>query len=317
MPERSHSFFRGKPEEVEAGLRFEFIDKNRDRWPVAFMCRLFGVTPGGYRKWRRNRNRPYKHAALLAMMLEILAEDEENQNYGVERMYAALKLRGRTESKSTVARVMRANGLTQKIKRKPNGLTKSEKEAQKSDNLINRDFSADAPNEKWVTDITQLPTADGTLYISGIFDCYDSTAVGLTMDDNMRKELVIDSLKQAVTMYGAGAILHSDRGSQYTSQEFRDTLAGFGIRQSMNSAGGRCHDNAKCESMWARAKVEKFYNFDTSKMPMEVVKRLVFKYFMGYWNNRRICSAIGGMPPAMKRAQFYAQQAYAQRADAA
>ena len=308
MPERSYSFFRGEPEEVEAGLRFEFIDKNRDKWPVAFMCRLFGVTPNGYRKWRKNCDRPYKHAALLAMMHQILGEDEENQNYGVDRMYAALKLRGFKASKSTVARVMRANGLTQKVRRKPNGLTKADKEAQKSDNLINRDFTADAPNEKWVTDITQLPTADGTLYISGIFDCYDSTAVGLTMDDNMRKELVIDTVRQASAMYGPGAIIHSDRGSQYTSQDFRDTLAMLGIKQSMNSAGGRCHDNAKCESMWARGKVEKFYNFDTSRMPMELVKKMAFRYYMGYWNNRRICSAIGGMAPATKRSAYYSQK---------
>ena len=74
----------------------------------------------------------------------------------------------------------------------------------------------------------------------------------------------------------------------------------------MNSAAGRCHDNAKCESMWGRAKVEKFYNFDTSRMPMEMVKRMVFRYFMGYWNRRRICSANGGFPPALKRAQYFA-----------
>jgi transposase InsO family protein len=156
-----------------------------------------------------------------------------------------------------------------------------------------------------VTDITQQPTADGPLYISGVFECFDNGAVGLTMDDNMRDELVVGSLRQAVAMHGSGAIVHSDRGSQYTGDDYRQAVAELGVIQSMNSAAGRCHDNAKCESMWARLKVELLYRFDTSKMPMELVKQMIFRYFMGYWNNRRICTANGGFPPAVKRAQYY------------
>jgi transposase InsO family protein len=271
------------------------------------MCRLFSVTPQGYRKWRKNQDKPYKHALLLAQMYEILDEDPENENYGVERMFSALQIKfNYTGSISTVARVMRQNGLTHEPKRKPKGLTKADKAAQASDNLLKGDFKADAPNLKWVTDITQLPTADGPLYISGIFDCYDNHAVGLTMADHMRKELVIDTAKQAMMRYGVkGVILHSDRGSQYTSYDFKACCKELGIIQSMNSAGGRCHDNAKCESMWGRAKVEKFHKIDTSKMRMEMVKMLVFKYFMGYWNNRRICTANGGFPPAMKRSLYF------------
>lgn len=274
------------------------------------MSRLFSVTPQGYRKWRKNQDKPYKHARLLANIQKILAEDEENENYGMHRMFEALKLKfDYTNSESTVARVMHENGLIHKVKHNPNGLTKADKEAQKSDNLLNRDFTADAPNQKWVTDITQLPTLDGNLYISGIFDCFDNHIVGLTLDNNMRKELVIDTVKQAMGRFGEkGVILHSDRGSQYTSVDFRTCLKDYGIRQSMNSMGGRCHDNAKCESMWGRAKVEKFYKMDTSRMSMDSVKRIVFKYFMGYWNNRRICSANGGMPPAVKRAIYYEHQ---------
>ena len=256
MSEGSHSFFRGEPEEVKACVRFAFIDENRDKWPVSFMCRLFRVTPQGYRKWRSNRDRPYKHAALLATILKILTEDPENYNYGIVRVYQALQLRGYSVSQSKVARIMRENGLIHERNRKPNGLTKADKTAQKSADLLKRDFSANEPNKKWVTDITQLPTADGTLYISGIFDCFDNAIVGLTMDDNMRDELVVATLRQAVAMHGGGAIIHSDRGSQYTSQDFRRAVAELGVIQSMNSAGGRCHDNAKCESMWARAKVE-------------------------------------------------------------
>jgi transposase InsO family protein len=246
-------------------------------------------------------------------MYEILNEDAENENYGYNRMYEALIHKYNFEgSKSKVWRVMIQNGLIHKPKRNPNGLTKADKAAQAADNLLKGDFKAEEPNKKWTTDITQLPTLDGKLYISGIFDCYDSVIVGLTMDDNMRKELVEDTLKQAMSRYRAsGVICHSDRGSQYTSNDYKDLCAKLKVQQSMNSAGGRCHDNARCESMWARSKVESFYKVDTSKMRMEDVKQLVFRYFMGYWNNRRICSAIGGVPPMYKRQQYYGQLAVA------
>jgi transposase InsO family protein len=202
---------------------------------------------------------------------------------------------------------MDENGLRVKQKRKPNGLTKADKEAQASDNLLKGDFTAGKPNEKLVTDITQTPTLEGTLYISVIFDCFDNSAWGLSMDDNMKTELVKSSLESALSMNPAmrGAILHSDRGSQYTSSLFRETLAQFGIIQSMNSASGRCYDNAKCESMWGRFKEEKLYKTDTSKMPMADVKSMVWRYFYSYWNNRRICSAIGGIAPITKRNLYF------------
>jgi transposase InsO family protein len=205
---------------------------------------------------------------------------------------------------------MRENGLIHKKKRNPQSLTKADKEAQTSDDLLKRDFGTEGPNTKWVTDITQLPTADGKLYISSIFDCFDNHVMGLCMDNNMRASLCVRTLNQAMRLYNAkGVILHSDWGSQYTSAEFRLCVKGFEVQKSMNSAGGRCHDNAKCESMWARFKEELIYGkINTAKLSMEAVKALVWRYFFGYWNNRRICSAIGGLPPAEKRRRFYADQ---------
>jgi len=272
---------------------------------------MLGVSRQGYYKWLKNRDRPYKHTLLLARMHAILEEDPENANYGIVRMYQALKFKYHIkESQSTVARVMRENGLIHKKKRNPLSLTKADKEAQSSDDLLKRDFGAQEPDKKWVTDITQLPTGDGKLYLSGIFDCFDSHVMGLCMDNHMRAELCVRTLRQAMGLHKAkGVILHSDRGSQYTSGEFRECVKGFGVIQSMNSAGGRCHDNAKCESMWARFKEELIYGkIDTAKMSMEAVKALVWRYFFGYWNNRRICSAIGGVPPAYKRSCFYEAQ---------
>ena len=202
-------------------------------------------------------------------MIQIHNEDEENADYGRVRMYQALQFKkelGEIEidipSEGTVRSVMEQIELIHKPKRKPNGITKADKEARKSDDLLKRDFTSDEPLKKCVTDITELKAKDGKLYVSAIFDCYDLMPNGLAMADNMRAELCVDTLKSAYLRYPdiRGAVIHSDRGSQYTSIDYRETIKKYGIVQSMNSASGRCHDNARCESIWARMKEELFYN---------------------------------------------------------
>ena len=175
--------------------------------------------------------------------------------------------------------------------------------------LLKRNFQAEKPLEKCVTDITEIKAKDGKLYISAIFDCFDSTVLGLAMDDNMKAELCVRTLKNAVAAYPAlrGAIVHSDRGSQYTCGAYREAVQKYGIRQSMNSDGGRYHDNARCESMWARMKCELFYDrVDTLSLTINEIKAMVWRYFMIYWNRRRICSANDGLPPLVKRQRYYA-----------
>ena len=108
-----------------------------------------------------------------------------------------------------------------------------------------------------------------------------------------------------------GAIIHSDRGSQYTSQIQRDTIAKYNVIQSMNSDGVRCHDNARCESMQARMKSELFYGcYDPRKITKDELKIKIWRYFMSYWNNRRICSTNGGLPPMVKRRKYYIDHQY-------
>ena len=212
-------------------------------------------------------------------------------------------------SERTVYRIMEEIGISHRPKRKPNGITKADKEARKADDLIKRNFKANKPLEKCVTDMTEIKTLDGKLYVSAIFDCFDLTVLGLAMDINMKATLCEKTLENAYKAYPdiRGSILHSDRGTQYTSELYRKAIKKYGIQQSMNSAGGRCHDNARCESMWARFKEELLYGrYDTSKMRVEEVKTLIWRYFISYWNNRRICSANGGLPPVIKRQQYYA-----------
>lgn len=229
-----------------------------------------------------------------------------------ERMHAALKLKYQNEnipSERTVYRVMEQIGANLPKRRSPNGITKADREARKSDDLLKRDFAAQKPCEKCVTDITEIPAKNGKLYVSAIFDCFDVSVFGLSMYDNMRAELCVRTLEDACRGYPEmrTAIVHSDRGSQYTSEKYRTVIAKFEVRQSMNSAGGRCHDNARCESMWARMKNELFYlrGRKLENYTIEELKTLVWRYFMSYWNNQRICSAIGGVPPAVKRRRYY------------
>jgi transposase InsO family protein len=163
-------------------------------------------------------------------------------------------------------------------------------------------------NDNFITDITETKCIDGKLYISVLEDCFDNAVLGLAMANNMKAGLCVNTLENAYLSYPnlRGAIAHSDRGSQYTSEAYRKAIKKFGLIQSMNSAGGRCHDNAKCESLWARFKEELLYGrYKTEKMTMNQVKTLVWRYFMSYWNNRRICSANGGLPPMIKRKMYY------------
>ena len=169
-------------------------------------------------------------------------EDKCNDTYGRCQMYQALKLKYPNEDipgERTVYRIMEEIGLSHRPNRKPNGITKADRNARKSEDLLKRNFTAQRPLEKCVTDITKIPAQDGKLYVSAIFDCYDLGVLGLSMSDNMRVELCISTIENAFKAFPSinGAIIHSDRGSQYTSASYRAELNRCGIVQSMNSDG--------------------------------------------------------------------------------
>ena len=245
-------------------------------------------------------------------MRDILKEDECNDTYGRSRMRDAL-LRKKPKdvdipSERTVYRVMEEIGISHRPKRKPNGITKADKAARKSDDLLKRDFRSTEPLTKCVTDIAEIKASDGKLYVSAMFDCFDLAVLGLAMAANMKAPLCARTLRNAHKAYPGieGAICHSDRGVQYTSDCCRRAVRDCQVTQSMNRDGGRCHDNARCESMWARMKSELLYDrYDTEKMTVTELKELIWRYYMSYWNNRRICSANDGLPPMVKRQQYY------------
>lgn len=270
------------------------------------------MTRQAFHRYLKCKNKPWKYQEIADEMREICAEDLCNDTYGRIRMRQALQLKrpenAKIPSERTIYRIMEAVGLSHKPNKKPNGLTKADKTAQKSDDLMARDFSAEKPFEKAVTDITEVKCSDGKLYVSAIFDCFDLAVLGIAMDTNMKATLCEQTIINTCNTHPEmrGCIVHSDRGSQYTSELYRNTIKRYGIQQSMNRAGGRCHDNARCESMWARLKEELIYHrFQVSKTTIEQMKTLIWRYFMSYWNNRRICTANGGLPPMKKRNSYY------------
>ena len=182
-------------------------------------------------------------------------------------MFEAIKLKHVNDPKfhipsaRTIYRIMKMLGLSHRPKRNPHGITKADREARKSEDLLKRNFYSEKPLTKCITDISEIKARDGKLYVSVIFDCFDTSALAISLDTNMKATLAKSTLDKAYMAYPGlkGAIIHSDRGSQYTSELYREAIKKYGIIQSMNSAGGRCHDNARCESMWARMKEELFY----------------------------------------------------------
>ena len=165
-------------------------------------------------------------------------------------MQAALAQKGTHVSLRTVYRTMSEARLIHRHRR-PHGITKADTETQNRENLIKRNFSADKPLKKLLTDITEVQCADGKLYVSPVLDCFNGEIVALEMRDNMKKELCIDTVKQLREKYGRldGTVLHSDRGCQYTSYAFRRELVTNGLIQSL-SGTAHCYDNARMESFF-------------------------------------------------------------------
>ncbi len=272
------------------------------------MCEVLKVSESGYYRWLRNRSKKTKRQLLLVEIKKILSEHPDNDNYGYDRIYKALEFNGIKVSRNTVYRVMKYGGLLHKI-RKPHGITKATTEIQEKENIIKRDFSSDKPMKKLLTDITELQCADGKLYVSPIMDCFNGEVVALEMRDNMKKELCIDTVKQLKMKYSdlKNVILHSDRGSQYTSEAYRSLLKKYGMVQSLSGAG-HCYDNARMESFFATLKKEKLYRIPTYIMTKDEVKTIIFRYIFTYYNRKRMYTGNPGYLPPTEYREKYEQE---------
>jgi transposase InsO family protein len=259
------------------------------------MCQVLNVSRSGYYAFikRPESNRAKVNARLLTAIQKIHKENHEI--YGYLRIAKALP-DDMKASKHTVYRIMKENGIQSKTKRKYKATTNSKHNLPVAENLLNRDFSADSPNKKWVSDITYLWTDEGWLYIAGILDLCGRSLVGWAMDSTMKTKLVVDALNQAVGRTGAGKglLIHSDRGVQYASKEYQKHLAKHGFICSM-SRKGNCYDNAPMESFWGKLKSEWLYGrkFRTRKE----AKKAVFEYIELFYNSRRLHSTNQYLSP--------------------
>ena len=278
------------------------MNEFRHKYGAKAICRFLRISESGYYRWLRNQGKPGARQLLLVKIQGIISEHPDNKNYGVRRMQTALAHRGTHVSTRTVYRTMSEAGLINK-RRRPHGITKADTVAQEKKNLIKRNFRADKPLQKLLTDITEVQCADGKLYVSPVLDCFNGEIVALEMRENMKKELCIDTVRQLRKKYGRlnGTILHSDRGCQYTSYAFRRSLVSAGLLQSL-SGTAHCYDNARMESFFATLKKEKLYKLPTYKMKREEVKTEIFRYIFGYYNTQRVNSFnAGGFPPVTLR----------------
>lgn len=274
------------------------------------MCDILEVSETGYYRYVRSLDNPGKKDEVLsATMREVINESPFNDNYGIERMILVLAQRGIKVGKRRATRIMRENGWLHERRRRPFGLTKATTEIQEQENLIKQNFHSNEPYQKLLTDISQVVCCDGKLYISPIMDCFNGEILSLLMRDNMRRELCIDTFKAAANRFPiAGATLHSDRGSQYTSEDFKSALACHNVSQSLSGVG-HCYDNARMESFFATLKKELLYRIPTYRMKKEQVKKIIFRYIFAYYNRIRIyTSNPEGLPPAAYRRKMEEDQ---------
>ena len=267
------------------------------------MCHVLKISESGYYRWLKNRQKPTARQLLSVEIQEVLDEHPDNDNYGVNRMTTALKQKGIHVSHRTVYRAMSEMNILHR-RRTPHGTTKATTEIQDRENLLKRDFKAEKPLQKLLSDITEIQCSDGKLYVSAVLDCFNGEILSVAMDNNMKKELCIRTVKELESLYGkklVGAIFHSDRGCQYTSGAFIETLEEAGLIQSL-SGTGHCFDNARMESFFATLKKEKIYRISAYKLTRERVKSIIFRYIFVYYNRIRISSVNpGGLPPVAYR----------------
>jgi putative transposase len=278
-------------------MRYDFVEAHRVRWPVRLMCRVLRVSPGGYYDWRGRPQsiRAARHDALVVSIKAI--HDEVKARYGSPRIHAELVARGEPCCVNTVARLMRQEGIPAKTKRKFRVTTDSNHDRPVAENVLDRQFEPEAPNQAWTADITYVATGEGWLYLAAVEDLYSRRIVGWSMGSRIDSRLVVDAMEMALAgrRPGGGLVAHSDRGSQYASEHYQGVLARHGIVCSM-SRRANCWDNAPMESFFASLKKELTRGeiFATR----EEARASLFEYIEVFFNRIRRHSSLGYKSPA-------------------
>jgi transposase InsO family protein len=301
--------------------KYAFIDEHRGTapgWTVATICGVLRVSRTGFYDWCARRDRvPGPRQARrehLSGAIRRLFRDFRGR-YGAPRIHHALLKLGEACNRKTVAALMRAMGLVAKGKRRFRVCTTDSNHGHPiAPNLLQRDFSADAPNRKWVTDLTYIPTDEGWLYLTTVIDLFSRKVVGYAQADHPRADLCVEALEQAARNRGGrgnretldGLILHSDRGVQFACIQFRAACERMGITRSMSNKAD-CYDNAVAESFFGTLKTEHLHGQRFATRAQAQLE--VFAFIEGFYNPRRMHSTLNYQSPDQFEQQHQAQAA--------
>ena len=291
-------------------MKYAWIDSQRRDFGLDEMCGVLDVSESGYRSWKhggRPQRKRLTDGQMLALIQAIHAEFKGA--YGSPRMVRELRLRGFPASKERVERLMQENGIKAKHKRRFKVTTDSKHNLPIAPNLLERNFTPDAPNQAWTSDITYLWTDEGWLYLAIVIDLFNREVVGWSLKPRMTADIVTDALTMAWFRRkpAAGLIHHSDRGSQYASHVFQAKLKEYGMVCSM-SRKGNCWDNAPTESWFGSFKNERVYGerFGTRG---ELIA-MTFEYIEVFYNRKRLHSTLGYKSPMQFLDDWFTAQQY-------
>lgn len=277
-------------------MKYAFIRGQAAQYPTRMLCRVLRVSPSGYYGWR-DRPEPPRAQANRALLAEIEAiHAMSDRTYGYPRVHVELRERGRSHGRGRIARLMREGGLTTRVQilreRARRGRTFEHIETNK----LQRDFHAAQPNQRWVSDITHIPTGEGWLYLATIMDLYSRAIVGWAMDSRPAQALTIEALTMALGRRGqvTGLLLHSDQGAQYRAADYHALMRTNGIECSM-SRKGNCWDNAAMESFFHTLKTERTHHY--RYRARDEARQSVFEYIETFYNTKRRHSYLNYMSP--------------------
>lgn len=280
---------------------------HRDQFSVLQMCHALNVSASGYYAWCA-RPVSAREMANQELLKKIEAAYNDSQGtYGSPRVYHELKAHGVACSLNRIARLMRLRHLRAKQTRRYKVTTKRNPAHPVAPNLLQRDFTADQPNQKWLADITYIPTLEGWLYLATVLDLYPRRIVGWAMSDRITADLSRAALRMALQQRHPqpGLIHHSDQGSQYTDGTYQTLLKDYGIQPSMNGVG-TWYDNAPMESFFGTLKSELIY-LGTYRTRNEA-RTSVFSYIEMFYNRRRRHSSLGYLSPDAYEQLYYQQR---------
>jgi putative transposase len=278
-------------------MKFAFIAKHRAVWPTGWMCGALGVSRGGFYAWLtrpRSRRSHSNEELALKVRASFLASD---RTYGARRVWHDLIAAGIGCGLHRIERLMRLQGLRARPRRRRLPPDCGERQATAvAPNVLDRSFEAPAPNRKWIADFTYIWTAEGWLYVAAVIDLFSRRVVGWSMSASMTAQFVTDALMMAIWRRGKPDALlhHSDRGSQYTSEQFQRLMADHGVTCSM-SRSGNCWDNAAMESFFSSLKTERTAR--KTYRTRDEAKADVFDYIERFYNPKRRHSTIGYVSP--------------------